>query len=106
MRLVDPISNPNEKRFATSGTSDLGRSGEMASAVTGQTPAYITWECYETNVERLRENRATWEVKGAARNGPALLGGLILCAQCGARLNHFIPGPKWPRVLLLQSPRV
>jgi len=48
-------------------------------------PAYITWERYRANVERLRENRARWDAIGTPRKGPALLGGLLRCGRCGVR---------------------
>lgn len=50
-------------------------------------PAYITWERYLANLERLRQNRALPDAKGAARQGAALLAGLIRCGSCGCRLS-------------------
>jgi DNA invertase Pin-like site-specific DNA recombinase len=53
-------------------------------------PAYISWEEYLANQKRMTENgarRAGSQVKGAARQGRALLQGLLLCGRCGARLN-------------------
>ncbi|MCI0542107.1 MAG: recombinase family protein [Verrucomicrobiales bacterium] len=53
-------------------------------------PAYITWERYRANVQRLRDNRASWDAKGAPRKGPALLGGLVQCGHCGSRVSiHY-----------------
>lgn len=51
-------------------------------------PGYLSWEEYEANVKRLRENaRAPKEQgPGAAREGPALLQGLAYCGLCGARI--------------------
>lgn len=51
-----------------------------------QLPAYISWEEYETNRERLRQNCASFATAGTARRGPALLAGLVACAHCGWRL--------------------
>lgn len=53
-------------------------------------PAYITWEQYEANLLRLRRNRSRFESPGAARNGDALLAGILYCGNCGHRLhtNH------------------
>jgi hypothetical protein len=48
-------------------------------------PAYITPERYEANRRRLAENRARAESKGAPREGPSLLAGLVFCARCGRR---------------------
>lgn len=50
-------------------------------------PAYISWDRYEANIRRLEQNRAHWEVLGAPREGPALLGGLIRCPNCRDRLR-------------------
>jgi hypothetical protein len=53
-------------------------------------PAYITWERHLAIVEHIGQNRARWETLGAPRKGPALLGGLIHCGQCGGRLTiHY-----------------
>ena len=43
-------------------------------------PAYITWDQYEHNQERLRSNRAISEAIGAPKNGPSLLSGLVVCS--------------------------
>ena len=50
-------------------------------------PAYITWEQYETNVERLRQNQSRWHVPGVPRAGAALLGGIIECGLCQHRFS-------------------
>ena len=49
-------------------------------------PAYITWDQYLANVETLKSNHARMARLGAARNGPALLPGLLVCGYCGARM--------------------
>jgi DNA invertase Pin-like site-specific DNA recombinase len=52
--------------------------------------AYITWEEFEQNVQRLRENAQALGAereKGPPREGPALLQGLALCALCGERMT-------------------
>ena len=46
-------------------------------------PAYITWEQYLKNRERIENNRAG----GAPRNGGALLTGLIICGTCGRHMQ-------------------
>jgi hypothetical protein len=56
-------------------------------------PAYISPEQYERNQARLAANRARADALGAARSGPALLAGLVVCARCGCRLNvHYDDG--------------
>jgi DNA invertase Pin-like site-specific DNA recombinase len=52
---------------------------------------YITWEEFMRNQQQIRSN-AGWnarmgESQGAARNGPALLAGLLRCARCGRALQ-------------------
>ena len=55
-------------------------------------PAYITWEQYLTNQEKLCQNAASFEharaaVQGVAREGKALLQGLVRCGCCGYRMH-------------------
>jgi DNA invertase Pin-like site-specific DNA recombinase/uncharacterized protein YndB with AHSA1/START domain len=52
-------------------------------------PAYITWEMYMNNQDKLRQNttRAHGATRGAPREGAALLAGLILCGRCGRRMS-------------------
>ena len=50
-------------------------------------PAYLSWEQYEQNLARLRANQARADEVGVARNGAALLAGLVVCARCGRRLQ-------------------
>ena len=53
-------------------------------------PAYITWERYLANRERLRNNRSTAKSPGIARNGIALLSGILVCGRCGRRVScHY-----------------
>jgi DNA invertase Pin-like site-specific DNA recombinase len=52
--------------------------------------AYITWEEYEQNLQRLRDNahaQGADRERGAPREGPALLQGLAVCAVCGQRMT-------------------
>lgn len=50
-------------------------------------PAYITWEQYQANRQRLKDNQNRADTPGAPREGPALLGGLLVCGQCGRRMT-------------------
>lgn len=51
-------------------------------------PAYLTLEQYEANVDRLRTNRSSYPTgPGAAREGSALLQGLVVCQRCGRRMR-------------------
>jgi DNA invertase Pin-like site-specific DNA recombinase len=52
-------------------------------------PGYITWEQFLHNQRQLDDNR-TWraeEHRGAVREGPSLLQGIILCGSCGRRMG-------------------
>jgi DNA invertase Pin-like site-specific DNA recombinase len=50
-------------------------------------PAYITWECYLANQQRLLDNRSWPEAPGVPRAGAALLPGLLVCGACGRRMH-------------------
>jgi DNA invertase Pin-like site-specific DNA recombinase len=51
---------------------------------------YLSWEQYEQNLQRLRDNAKAYgeeRERGAPREGPALLQGLAICAICSARMT-------------------
>ena len=53
-------------------------------------PGYLSWEEFEENQRRLRENSAAHgedRSRSPAREGPALLQGLVLCGRCGDRMT-------------------
>lgn len=50
---------------------------------------YISWEQFRSNQQQLDDNR-TWrpeDRRGAAREGSALLQGIVLCGRCGRRMS-------------------
>jgi DNA invertase Pin-like site-specific DNA recombinase len=52
--------------------------------------AYISWEQYQKNLAKLAEARPRWPMndnRGAVREGPALLAGLVRCGHCGCKLR-------------------
>jgi DNA invertase Pin-like site-specific DNA recombinase len=54
-------------------------------------PAYVSWEDYLENQKMLRDNcvgnrRGDPALRGAAREGRALLQGLVICGRCGGRM--------------------
>jgi DNA invertase Pin-like site-specific DNA recombinase len=56
---------------------------------------YITWEQFLRNQQRLDDNRTfrPEERRGAAREGAALLQGIVLCGLCGRRMSvHYQNG--------------
>lgn len=53
-------------------------------------PAYISWEEYVANQKKLATNHPSYhqpDQRGAAREGSALLQGLVLCGRCGHRMQ-------------------
>lgn len=63
---------------------------EWHTLLTGAHPGYITWEQYQENQRRLRENAHALgpeRRQGPPREGPALLQGLAICGICGERMK-------------------
>lgn len=63
-------------------------------------PAYITWEEYVKNQKTLRDHSVALRasepmVRGAAREGSALLQGLVLCGRCASRMHALYAKPKY-----------
>lgn len=53
-------------------------------------PGYLSWEDYEHNERRLRESAQAMgqdRRRSPAREGPALLQGLVVCGRCGNRMT-------------------
>jgi DNA invertase Pin-like site-specific DNA recombinase len=50
-------------------------------------PAYITWERYLANQDRIAENCSHPATRGVARGGPSLLSGLVYCSRCGQKMQ-------------------
>src|SRR5580700_8534242 len=53
-------------------------------------PGYISWEEFEENQKRLQLNQQTRGLgrhSGPAREGPALLQGLVVCGKCGRSMT-------------------
>jgi len=53
-------------------------------------PGYVSWERFEANLARLRENaqaHGSERRKSPPREGPALLQGLVVCGVCGRRMT-------------------
>jgi DNA invertase Pin-like site-specific DNA recombinase len=78
---------------------------EWYTLLPGAHPGYITWEEYQENQRRLRENAHALgpeRREGPPREGPALLQGLAVCGVCGGRMNvayhvrAFRPGRSVP----------
>jgi DNA invertase Pin-like site-specific DNA recombinase len=59
-------------------------------------PAYISWDEFMANQQKLHDNRrgaaGAVDQRGAARDGEALLQGLVLCGRCGRRMDTLYSG--------------
>jgi DNA invertase Pin-like site-specific DNA recombinase len=63
---------------------------EWVALLPGTHPGYISWEEFEENQRRLRENAQACGAerrKSPPREGPALLQGLVICGKCGERMS-------------------
>jgi DNA invertase Pin-like site-specific DNA recombinase len=50
-------------------------------------PAYLSWEQYQANIRRLGQHRRRGPVPGPARATAAVLAGLVVCGECGNRMQ-------------------
>lgn len=49
--------------------------------------AYISWEQYQSNLQRLQQQRWRGPLPGPARQTVSLLAGLVVCGPCGCRMQ-------------------
>src|SRR6267378_3323448 len=75
---------------------------EWTALIPNAHAGYITWEDFEENQRRLRENaqaNGAERRRSPPREGPALLQGLAVCGICGDRMTvryHRRHGTLWP----------
>jgi hypothetical protein len=91
-----------DPRRKMAGHPDAGRivvsPEEYHALIPAHCPAYITAGRYDRNQRRIEDNQFRRETKGAARDGKALLGGILFCGRCGRRMTVYYPGVlKLPR---------
>jgi DNA invertase Pin-like site-specific DNA recombinase len=100
-RALQVLHNPRYAGAFVFGRTRTRKKPDGSEAVLNQTrdkwillpglhDGYISWEQYEENQRRLRENaRALGDDrrKSPPREGPALLQGLALCGVCGSRMT-------------------
>ena len=63
---------------------------EWIALIKDANPAYISWDQYEENLCRIRENAIAYnniDRKTPPREGPSLLQGLAICGKCGQRMT-------------------
>ena len=68
-----------------------GRPEDWDVLIRDHLPAYITWEQWQANQEKLAENSASYGDGGAARGG-SLLASRVRCARCGYRMSICYAG--------------
>jgi DNA invertase Pin-like site-specific DNA recombinase len=103
-RVLDAVKNPAYAGIYAYGqdrrVKEVDEQGEVRSRIRhtpreewpvqirDHHPGYISYEDYLENLEALRRNRSnTCCLPGPAREGLALLQGLLLCGVCGHRLS-------------------
>lgn len=78
-------TDPKRKRPGRSATGrTVAPAGQWEVCLRDRLPAYITWEQFERNLAQLKRN--TTAAAGAARKGPSMLSGLVVCGRCGYRM--------------------
>jgi DNA invertase Pin-like site-specific DNA recombinase len=73
-----------------SGTSERLPREQWTALMPGAHAGYITWDEFEENQRRLRENSQAQgcdRKRSPPREGPALLQGLVICGVCGERMT-------------------
>ncbi len=97
---------PVDPKARYSGQKNRGKSwkpmAEWSVLIKDRLPAYISWEQYLKNQERLRQNRRGEQTRGVPGPGPALLAGLIACAGCGRCLKVAYPHRKGPQYVCVK----
>jgi len=112
-RVIDTLRNPSYAGVYVHGRfqrmKEIDADGNIRSrirempisswkvTITGHHEGYISWEAYLTNLAKLESNRTNGEetlLSGPAREGIALLHGLLLCGTCGHRLTVRYEGTK------------
>jgi DNA invertase Pin-like site-specific DNA recombinase len=87
-------TDPRKKQPGRPTTGKLiRRPEECLVLLRDRVPAYIAWDRFVTNQERLAANRNLPTTSGAPRNGPSLLAGLVRCGRCGRRMAVRYSGP-------------
>ena len=88
--------HPKDPRRKVPGRRSTGRTSAPMETwdvlLKDHLPTYITWDHYIAIQERLAQNRARTASKGVARQGPALLVGLVFCGRCERRLSTGYSG--------------
>jgi DNA invertase Pin-like site-specific DNA recombinase len=84
------LHRPGTKNPATGRTSGgkwFVPPEEIPVLLRDRLPAYLSWDQYLANQERLKQNRSLPETVGVPKRGEALLQGLVVCGKCGHRMS-------------------
>src|SRR5206468_1791098 len=67
----------------------IGRWDSRAVIHQGTYPAYLSWEQFVANQQRMADNASRFaaRTRGAVRTGAALLAGLVVCGRCGRQMR-------------------
>lgn len=96
--------DPQKKREGRSGSGRVVVPlEEWPVLLQDRLPAYISWEQYLQNRERLRQNQARFQCRGPVREGVALLTGLVVCGRCGRRMYTHHHRANLPRYICPNS---
>jgi DNA invertase Pin-like site-specific DNA recombinase len=97
---------PVDPKARYSGQKNRGKRwkpmAEWSVLLKDRLPAYISWERYQKNQERLRQNQRGEQTRGVPGPGPALLAGLIACGGCGRCLKVAYPHRKGPQYVCVK----
>jgi DNA invertase Pin-like site-specific DNA recombinase len=69
---------------------------DLAVLLRDRLPAYITWDRFLANLQRLEQNRSLHGARGVPRRGEALLPGLVVCGRCGHHMTTRYKTDKRP----------
>jgi DNA invertase Pin-like site-specific DNA recombinase len=69
---------------------------ELPVLLQDRLPAYISWDQYVANQERLKQNRSLYDTRGVPKRGEALLPGLVVCGKCGHHMTTRYKADKKP----------
>jgi len=68
---------------------------ELPVLLQDRLPAYISWDRYLSNQEKLKQNRSLHDSAGVPKRGAALLQGLIVCGKCDHHMmTHYHTGKR------------
>jgi DNA invertase Pin-like site-specific DNA recombinase len=80
---------PDQHKRLVKRTRRLNNPEAWTALRLGTHPGYITWTQFLRNRQRLDDNRTSRDEdrRGPAREGTALLQGIVLCGRCGRRMT-------------------